>query len=275
MQLRAKWLRTARRVAAVLALAMAPAVMAASARAGELQERPDLVSAFQERNVTGTFVLYDVAADRLTVVGRERAETRYAPASTFKIANSLIALETGVVKDENEIIPYGGMPQPIKAWEQDMSMREAIKVSNVAIYQEIARRVGLERYGLWLARLDYGNRQAGSVVDRFWLDGPLAISAVEQARFVARLAQQRLPASRLTQAIVRDILQLESRNGSVLFGKTGWQTSRQPGVGWWVGWVERDGGIATFALNIDMASIEEGPKRISVGKALLARLGAM
>jgi beta-lactamase class D len=62
-----------------------------------------------------------------------RAERRMRPASTFKIVNSLIALETGAVKDENEIIPYGGKPQPIKAWEHDMSMRDAIRISNVAI----------------------------------------------------------------------------------------------------------------------------------------------
>jgi len=66
------------------------------------------------------------------------------PASTFKIANTIIALETGVVKDENEIIPYGG--RPFKHWEKDMSMREAIALSAVPIYQELARRIGLERY---------------------------------------------------------------------------------------------------------------------------------
>src|SRR6185295_19637139 len=117
--------------------------------------------------------------------------------------NSLIALETGVVKDESEAVPYGGKPQPIKAWEKDMGLRDAIKISNVPVYQEIARRVGLARYDAWLARLDYGNRQTGTVVDRFWLDGPLAISAVEQTKFVARLAQGTLPASARSQAIVR------------------------------------------------------------------------
>ena len=156
----------------VLALAVASPLLVGAAQAEDMQERPDLVSVFQEQGLAGTFVLFEAAADRMTVVDRQRAETRYAPASTFKIANSLIALETGVVQDENEIVPYGGKPQPIKAWEKDMSLREAIKVSNVPVYQEIARRVGLARYEHWLARLDYGNRQPGAVVDRFWLDGP-------------------------------------------------------------------------------------------------------
>ena len=50
------------------------------------------------------------------------------------------------MKDEGEVIPYGGKPQPFKALEKDMSMREAIAASAVPTYQEIARRVGLERY---------------------------------------------------------------------------------------------------------------------------------
>jgi len=255
----------------LLLLAIVAVVVGPRAFAQELQERPDLEVVLREEGVAGTFVLYDVVADRLTAVNRARAEQRYVPASTFKITNSLIALETGVVKDESEIIPYGGKPQPFKAWEKDMSMREAIKVSNVPVYQEIARRVGIERYRLWLERLDYGNRDTGTVVDRFWLDGPLAISAVEQVKCIARLARQQLPLSPRAQAIVRDILLLESRDGAVLYGKTGWQ----PPIGWWVGWIERDGEVSTFTLNIDIVSAQDAPKRLSIGKALLAKLGVL
>lgn len=169
---------------AVLCLAFSGA--AANAVGNEV--RDDLISVFQEHGVTGTFALYDVSADRLTLVNAKRAETRFVPASTFKIANSLIALEIGAVKDENEVIPYGGKPQPIKAWEKDMAMREAIMASNVPVYQELARRVGLDRYAVWLDRLNYGSRQTGSDVESFWLNGPLEISAVEQTRFLGLFA---------------------------------------------------------------------------------------
>src|SRR5437016_2270600 len=226
-------------------------------------ERTDLEAVFSENGVAGTFVLYDAADDHLTLVNPKRAQTRLVPASTFKIANSIIALETGVVKDENEIIPYGGKPQPFKQWEKDMSMREAIALSAVPIYQEIARCVGLERYGAWLARLDYGNRQTGAIVDTFWLDGPLEISAVEQARFVARLAQQKLDASPRAQAITRDIIRLESKDGKALYGKSGWRFSSTPNLGWWTGWVEQAGKIAAFSLNIDMpGAATDAPKRV-------------
>jgi beta-lactamase class D len=220
-------------------------------------------------------VLLDVAANRMTVVNRARAETRMVPASTFKIANSLIALETGAVKDENEILPYGGGKQFVKEWERDMGMRDAIRISNVPVYQEIARRIGPDRMQAMLERLGYGNRQIGSVIDRFWLDGPLEISAVEQARFTARLAQQKLPLSQRAQAIVRDITRLDKANGAVLYGKTGWAGTITPKIGWLVGWVERGGSVHGYALNIDMATVQEAPRRMTLVRAMLSRLGVM
>jgi beta-lactamase class D len=239
-------------------------------------ERTDLEVVFKENGVAGTFALYDVAGDHFTLVNPARTELRLVPASTFKIANTIIALETGVVKDENETIPHGGKPQPFKQWEKDMSMREAIALSAVPIYQEIARRVGLAHYHDWLARLDYGNRQTGESVDTFWLDGPLETSAVEQAYFVARLAQQKLDASARAQAITRDIIRLESKDGKTLYGKTGWRFSSTPNLGWWTGWVERDGKIFAFSLNIDMpGAATDAPKRIAIGKAMLSKLAVL
>lgn len=237
--------------------------------AGQPVQRDDLNAIFKEQDAVGTFVLYDVAADQLTMVNASRAAAPFVPASTFKIPNSLIALETGAVKDENEVIPYGGKPQPIKAWERDMAMREAIVASNVPVYQELARRIGLDRYAGWLPRLNYGNRETGSDVEKFWLDGPLRISAIEQVKFLARLAEGRLEASPRHQALVRDLLLLESSDGAKLYGKTGWQSP----IGWWVGWVEKDGKVFAFALNMDLTNMADAPKRTAIGKALLARLG--
>ncbi len=265
-----------RRVALGLSIgSLAVLAMARRAPGAEMVERADLSAVFDEHGTTGAFALYEADSDRLSTINAKRAATRLVPASTFKIANSLIGLETGVVRDEEQILPYGGKPQPVKAWERDMSMREAIAMSNVAIYQEIARRVGVERYRLWLKRLDYGNRQVGNVVDRFWLDGPLEISAIEQARFVAGLAKSQLPAAERSQSIVRSILKLEGIGGRSLYGKTGWCTSSTPKIGWWTGWVDNAGKISAFSLNMDMPTAEEAPKRLVVGKAILARLGVL
>lgn len=246
-----------------------------AARAAFLEERPDLKSLFAEHGTPGTFVLYDVSGDRIVAVDGARAQRRFIPASTFKIVNSLIALETGAVKDESEVVPYGGGPQPFPRWERDMNLRDAIRASNVPVYQEVARRIGLARMRPLVEKLGYGNGRVGSVVDRFWLDGPLEISALEQAIFLARLARGRLPLSARSQSVVREILRLEQTREASLFGKTGWVFGRTPQLGWWVGWVEREGRIHAFALNIDMASADDAGKRVTLGRLMLERLGVL
>jgi beta-lactamase class D len=267
---------TRRHVLRIAGCGFGLAALAAShmSHAAEITERADLIGAFKEQGVAGTFVLYDVSTERFTTVNGERAEKRFVPASTFKIANSLIALETGVVKDENEVIPYGGKPQRMKQWENDLSMRQAIVISAVPIYQELARRVGLPRYREWLEKLNYGNRATGDNVETFWLSGPLEISAMELARFVAALALSKLPASERNQAKVRDILKLEDKEGRTLYGKTGWggiESGQQ--IGWWTGWVDNGGKISAFALNIDMDTVDDARKRQEIARTILAKLG--
>lgn len=249
----------------------APTRPAGTARL-DVELRDDLVDLFRDTGTDGTFVLYDVAGDRLVTVNTARAEQPFVPASTFKIPHSLIALETGAVADEHEIVPYGDQPQPVAAWEQDMALPEAVRQSNVPVFQELARRIGTEAEQDWLVRLGYGNTQVGVEVERFWLDGPLEISAVEQVRWLARLARQDLPATADHQAVVRDLLLVEDNGRYALYGKTGWATDTTPQVGWWVGWVERDGGIYAFALNMDIGTAADAELRIPLGRDLLHRL---
>jgi len=247
----------------------AAGLVAGFAAAGLTGQAPPARSRFAEAGVTGTFALARGPNGSVVTVEPERAARRYVPASTFKIANALIALETAVVKDVDEVIPYGGQPQPVKAWEADASIRQAMPISAVPIFQELARRIGLTRYAQWLARLDYGNRETGAVVDRFWLDGPLAISAVEQARFLHRLGTDALPVSTRSREMVRDVLRVEASGGAILFGKTGWAQK----IGWFAGWVERGPDTSSFALNIDMPRIDMAPLRLDIAKALLKDYG--
>ncbi|MBC8646786.1 MAG: class D beta-lactamase [Thermoanaerobaculia bacterium] len=265
-------MRTARLLLTFLAAA---AIARVPVRAASLEERPDLAAVLARHKVSGTFVLYDVAADRIFAADAQRAQRRFRPASTFKIVNSLIALETRAVRDENEVIPYGGKPQPFKHWEKDMGMREAMRASSLPVYQEIARRVGAARMREQLSRLGYGNGATGPDVDQFWLDGSLQVSAIEQVLFLARLARGRLPLSSRSQSIVRDILRLEQTRDAVLYGKTGWIVVNRKDLGWWVGWVERGGKLYTFALNVDLDSFRDAPRRVTIGKDLLTHAGVL
>jgi beta-lactamase class D len=240
------------------------------------REEPRLAALFGQAGMTGTFVLFDRGRAELIGTNRARALSRYTPASTFKIANSLIGLSVGAVASVDTVLPYRSDAPPFDpAWVKDMGLREAIVVSNVPIYQELARRIGLERMRQAVNRLDYGNREIGSSVDSFWLRGPLAISAVEQTRFLDRLARGVLPFPAEAQRAVRGITLVESGPGWALHAKTGWQNGPGPGVGWWVGWVERNGRAYPFALNLDIRQRADGAARQRLGRAALELLGVL
>jgi beta-lactamase class D len=231
---------------------------------------------FRSEKVNGTFVLYDAKADSYIGHNKPRAEKRYVPASTFKIPNSLIGLSVGAVKSVDEVLPYKSNVPPLsKAWEKDMGLREAIGMSNVPIYQELARRIGLERMRENVSKMEYGNREIGDTVDTFWLKGPLEISAIEQTQFLARLANDELPFPKDCQKSVREIILVEQGENWKLYGKTGWQNAPGRGTGWWVGWVWKGDCLYTFALNMDIRKASDAGKRIEIGKECLKALGIL
>ena len=255
------------------ALTLVLTLLLAATQANAWSDERAITRLFDEAGVTGTFALYDTQQKTVRGHNRERAATRYVPASTFKIAHTLIGLATGAVSDVDEQLPYDGSAVPFPEWAHDMSLREAIAVSNAAIYQQLARRIGIERERDYVSRLDYGNGETGDDVAHFWLRGPLQISALEQTEFLARLTADALPFSAEQQRIARSIVELERGEDWVLYGKTGWQNAPQPGVGWWVGWIDKQGDIYTFALNIDIRSAADAARRIELGKASLRALG--
>ena len=247
----------------------------ASPQAIVWKDNAQIAQLFAQAGVTGTFVVYDPAKNIYTGHDRQRAATRYVPASTFKIPNSLIGLATDAVASVDAVLPYGGGPTFLPQWARDMGLREAIAMSNVPIYKELARRIGMPRMRDGLRQLGYGNMDAGATIDTFWLEGPLTISAIEQTRFLERLAQDRLPFPQPAMAAVREIIRQEGDAG--LYAKTGWYVpdDRKNQIGWWVGWVEKEGKVYPFALNLDITDDTAGAKRVPLGKAALKSLGLL
>ncbi|MEM8559738.1 MAG: penicillin-binding transpeptidase domain-containing protein [Bacteroidota bacterium] len=254
------------------------------------QVRVDFAQAFEDEGVVGTFVLATLSGeplaeaahtgiDSLHVHNPERAETRYLPASTFKIPNSLFALESGVVADTNEVFVWDGVERFASAWNQDLTLGPALRASAVWVFQDIARRIGETQMRGFVDRLGYGNQDIGGGIDLFWLNGALRVSATEQITLIEGLARGSLPISSPTQKAVRSMMTvergtLEDGTPYVLRAKTGWANAPDPDLGWWVGYVEHttpDGPQRwAFALNIDMPNGgADAPKRIRIVRTIL------
>ncbi len=209
----------------------------------------------------GTAVIVDLNSSKRVVFGG-RADERLNPCSTFKVLNSMIALDTGAIKDENESIKWDGVVRRYPFWNRDHSMRSAIAVSAVWFYQELARRIGEQRMQEYVAKVHYGNADTSHTLTDFWLGGgSLKISANEQADFLSKLVRNDLPFSHRAMHTVKDIMTLEKKDGYLLAGKTGSCNE----VGWFVGFLQKQNTTTVFAFNIkgDGASGSEA-KRIAL-----------
>jgi beta-lactamase class D len=226
--------------------------MAACVSAPErpVEERPDLGRFFEEHRAQGTFVLFADADGRRVVYNPDRAAAGFLPASTFKILNSLVSLETGVIGID-ETITWDGADRGVTSWNQDQRMRDAFQRSTVWFYQELARRVGEDRMRAALVRERFGNQDVGGGIDQFWLTGNLRISALEQVDFLRRLKHRELGFSEAVVHEVEELLVLERCPDYTLRGKTGWVQHDGVHLGWLVGWVESGNEVHYYALNLE------------------------
>src|ERR1700688_4760287 len=238
--------------------------------------RPDLAKLFADAGTAGTFVGYKVDDYLVISSDSDRSGEAKLPASTFKIPNSLIALETGVVGDpDKDVFKWDGVVRSIEAWNRDHTMRTAIAASAVPVYQEIARRIGAERMQKYLDLFEYGNRDIGGGIDQFWLTGNLRIDPVQQVDFVDRLRRGVLPVSKRSQDLVRDILPVTKVGDAVIRAKSGLLGAEQGRLGWMVGWAEKGRQQTVVALNMDCVESRHIADRMAISQQCLADIGGI
>jgi beta-lactamase class D len=119
-------------------------------------------------------------------------------------------LQTGVINNEKMVIPWDGVKRSNEAWNKDLTMEEAFKVSAVPYYQEVARRVGKDTMQHWLDTLGYAAKYGRAVIhndiDSFWLNNDIKITADEQLGLVKRLYFDQLPFQKRAQDIVKKVM---------------------------------------------------------------------
>ena len=180
------------------------------------------------------------------------AKTGFIPASTFKIPNSIIALETGVIKNDSDVFKWNGEKRWNKKWEQDLTFKEAFQVSCVPCYQEVARKIGVERMKNYLNKLNYKEMVFdNTTIDNFWLDGESKISQTQQIQFLKNFYFSELPISKRTESIVKKIMLIEKIDAYTLSGKTGLSVKNDLYNGWFVGYFEIKNTVYFFATNLE------------------------
>lgn len=240
----------------------------------QIHERDDWAVFFNKFQAQGTIVVSDerAAAPAAFAFDLARASKRYSPASTFKIAHTLFALDAGIARDEFQVFAWDGVKRSFAGHNQDQNLRSAMRTSALWVYAGFAKELGEEKARHYLKLIDYGNADPSTSKGDYWVDGKLAISAVEQIAFLKKLYRNALPFRLEHQRLVKDLMIIEANRDWILRAKTGWEGR----FGWWVGWVERPTGPVFFALNIDTPNrMDDLFKREEIGRAILRSMDAL
>lgn len=241
---------------------------------------------FEENKTEGCFALMDNGTGKFTVYNLARyRDSSFLPASTFKIVNSLIGLQTGKISSDSMVIKWDGVTRSFDSWNKDLTMYDAFRVSAVPYYQEVARRIGKDTMQTYLNALGYGKKSdtdkvvISSAIDTFWLDNSIKVTPDQQLGLVKKLYFDELPGFfKTNQETVKRAMLFENNTNYRLGYKTGWgfwneQTSKH--LGWVVGWIEENNHPYFFVLNLeskdknfDMVTI-----RMKILKDVLKQLG--
>ncbi len=236
-------------------------------------EDSGLEKLFSERNLEGTIVISSLDGMTEYLYNKNRSEKRFLPASTFKIPNTLIALDEGAIANEKEIIKWDGEDKGWDLWNKDQSLETAFPISCVWCYQELAKRVGNSEYLSHLDKMHYGNKMTGADVTTFWLEGDLKISAREQIDFLKKLYNDQLPYKKEHLTILKKIMVVDETPQYVLRAKTGWTMRIKHQIGWYVGYVEKSGQVWFFATNIDIKNKSDSNYRKEIAMEALQAKG--
>lgn len=238
---------------------------------------------FDEYKVEGCFGVLDNGTGKFTVYNLSRyRDSSYLPASTFKIVNALIGLQTGRIRDDSMVIPWDGVKRRIENWNKDLTMYEAFRVSSVPYFQEVARRIGKDTMQRWLTSLGYGLRSdtgkvvIHSAIDTFWLDNTLKITPDQQLGLVKQLYFNQLPGFFNTnQEMVKRAMLMENNANYRLGYKTGWGIPGNKQLAWMVGWIEENNHPYFFVLNFETTDLDADIPviRMSILKNILKELG--
>lgn len=231
---------------------------------------------FDEQKTEGCFALFNNGNGQFTVYNLPRyRDSAFAPASTFKIINSLIGLQTGVITNDSMVIKWDGRVRQYPEWNQDLSMYRAFRASAVPYYQEVARRIGKDTMQRWLDSLSYGTKTIKAPIDRFWLDNSLKITPDEQLGVAKRLYFNQLPFFNNNQEMVKKAMLMEDKPTHRLWYKTGLPTKENgTPMTWVVGWIEENRHPYFFVLNMEARdrSVNLQEARITALRGILTQL---
>jgi beta-lactamase class D len=232
---------------------------------------------FDSAGVKGSFGFFDNGQGHFTIYNLSRyRDSLYQPAATFDILQSVIAIQSGVVKDDSsEILPGITLEQAFQSpsW---IGKKEGQELWENNISRTLARRIGRDTLKKWIDSLQYGNKYMGGDPIEFWSNNSLKINSDQQLGLLKKLYFGQLPFFRRPQQIVCAMMTAESNSNYQLRYKTA-QGIKEDGraIGWIMGWVEENKHPYFFVVNLESTAPGKdlGKAGLAIAKSVLLQLG--
>jgi beta-lactamase class D len=212
-----------------------------------------------------------VADARTGTVLLEQGECkrRVTPASTFKIAISLMGYDSGFLVDEH----HPELPYRDSYIDWGQNARQAadparwMQDSVVWFSQQVTQSLGKARFAEYTKKFEFGNADVSGEANRdgltlSWINSSLQVSPLEQLSFLNKLVNRQLGVSQRAYEKTFAITKMpEAHDGWEIHGKTG--SSGSFGWGWFVGWTSKGDRTFTFARLIQ--DDDSQPKTVGAG----------
>lgn len=238
-------------------------------------EDQDIAKLFARQGIKGTMVISSLHGGHTFIHNDLRANHRFMAASTFKILNTLIALEEKAISGKDDVFKWDGHTYEIPDWNRDQTLESAFKVSCVWCFQALAHHVSVEKYRSYIQKSAYGELHEPFDRTQFWLDGSLKISAIEQVEFLKKVYRRTLPFSTASYETLQQIMLVEQTPAFTMRAKTGLAGKSKPQIGWYVGYVETSKDVWFFAMNIAVRDTTDLPMRTQLTREALRIKGAL
>lgn len=216
-------------------------------------------------------------------------DERISSASTFKIAISLMAFDSGIftAPDAPKWPFKEGYADWKPKWRQATTPASWMRDSVVWFSQRATEKLGDQQFTAYVDAFDYGNEDVSgdkgkaNGLTNAWLSSSLQISPAEQVAFLTRMIEGRLPIDPSAVEQTKNLMELDDqpegwrvygKTGAGLpFGEDGEHLKGQP-FGWYVGWTEKDDRKVVFARLIRFSARPETSPGLIAREDLLAAL---
>lgn len=229
------------------------------------------LSSFNSTDYQFSVLVYDVETNSYLHYNDSLINNSYTPASTFKIANTIIALENGVIDSANFLIKWDGVKRENTKWNADQTLNEAFRNSTLWYFQELAKKIGTDKMQAGLELLNYGNKAIGTEIDQFWLNGTLKTSMIDQVDFLTNIIKRKYKLAPYTYECLLQVMKYNLSYQYVVYCKSGWGQQGSEDVGWLVGMLIKNGkqyAFSTLITTNDYKKFDMATLRYKISKAV-------